>query len=115
MFSHFWTSICHLRVRAQPSRTHLHLLNSSYSVPLSVLTATSPRLRIHSTSPHSLWIRSNDTISARETTLTIAHPRPWRARISLISRLGRVPKNRRTALTLDARDFHRIALRSERE
>lgn len=94
---------------------HLHLLDSSYSVPSSILTASSPSLRIHSTSPASFWIRSNDTLRARETTLAIAHPRPRRTRISLISRLGRVPKNRRTALTLDACDFHRIALCRERE
>ncbi len=79
--------------------------------PLSTL---SPH-QIHSTSPSSVRIRGDDTITARETALAIARVGSSPGRIRLIPRLGRLPENRRTALTLDARDFNRVALRRERE
>ena len=69
---------------------------------------------IHLTPPSTL-VRSNDTITAGETTLTVAHARSARARIRLVARLGRPPQDRRTALALDARDFDRVALRREGE
>ena len=90
-----------------------HLLDSSHSVPSSILTTSCPHPRIHSASSTSL--KRNYTVAARETTLPIAHARSPGARIRLISRLWRPPKNRCTALALDARDLNRVALRRERE